>query len=552
MKGYLTERVSAALQALKYDAGVRVTFEKPRLEAHGDITTNVALLLAKSVGRNPRAVAQEIVSAMHIDPESVAKVEIAGPGFINFRFTERFFTQQLRTVLTQGSDFGKSTVGGGKKTQVEFVSANPTGPLSVGHGRQAAIGDTIANLLEWTGHDVTREYYYNNAGRQMRLLAESTYARYRQLLDPAFPFPEDGYQGEYIKEIAERLRSERGDSLCKVERDEAVRICQAGAEEILFEGIKNVLARMGVIFDVFYNEDSLYTSGKIKEVVSEFRARGLAYDKDGAVWLKATALGLEQDRVIVKSTGEPTYRLPDIAYHREKFRRGFELVVDIFGADHIATFPDVIAGVKALGYDAEKVKVVIHQFVTLMRDGQQVKMSKRSANFVTLDELIEEVGPDAVRFFFLMRSVSSHLEFDLNLAKEQSEKNPVYYVQYAHARIASILRFAEGEGLVQASSSTDYSTIDLTLLKQPEEIALIKLLLDLPDTIESACFSYEPQRLTNYLHDVATAFHRFYHEHRVVTPERELSAARLALSLASKIVLANGCKILGITAPERM
>lgn len=489
---------------------------------------------------------------MHIDPESVAKVEIAGPGFINFRFTERFFTQQLRTVLTQGSDFGKSTVGGGKKTQVEFVSANPTGPLSVGHGRQAAIGDTIANLLEWTGHDVTREYYYNNAGRQMRLLAESTYARYRQLLDPAFPFPEDGYQGEYIKEIAERLRSERGDSLCKVERDEAVRICQAGAEEILFEGIKNVLARMGVIFDVFYNEDSLYTSGKIKEVVSEFRARGLAYDKDGAVWLKATALGLEQDRVIVKSTGEPTYRLPDIAYHREKFRRGFELVVDIFGADHIATFPDVIAGVKALGYDAEKVKVVIHQFVTLMRDGQQVKMSKRSANFVTLDELIEEVGSDAVRFFFLMRSVSSHLEFDLNLAKEQSEKNPVYYVQYAHARIASILRFAEGEGLLQASSSTDCSTIDLTLLKQPEEIALIKLLLDLPDTIESACFSYEPQRLTNYLHDVATAFHRFYHEHRVVTPERELSAVRLALSLASKIVLANGCKILGITAPERM
>ena len=552
MKGYLTERVSAALQALKYDAGVRVTFEKPRLEAHGDITTNVALLLAKSAGKNPRAVAQEIVSAMHIDPESVAMVEIAGPGFINFRFTERFFTQQLRTVLTQGSDFGKSTVGGGKKTQVEFVSANPTGPLSVGHGRQAAIGDTIANLLEWTGHDVTREYYYNNAGRQMRLLAESTYARYRQLLDPAFPFPEDGYQGEYIKEIAERLRSERGDSLCKVERDEAVRICQAGAEEILFEGIKNVLARMGVIFDVFYNEDSLYTSGKIKEVVSEFRARDLAYDKDGAVWLKATALGLEQDRVIVKSTGEPTYRLPDIAYHREKFRRGFELVVDIFGADHIATFPDVIAGVKALGYDAEKVKVIIHQFVTLMRDGQQVKMSKRSANFVTLDELIEEVGPDAVRFFFLMRSVSSHLEFDLNLAKEQSEKNPVYYVQYAHARIASILRFAEGEGLVQASSSTEYSTIDLTLLKQPEEIALIKLLLDLPDTIESACFSYEPQRLTNYLHDVATAFHRFYHEHRVVTPERELSAVRLALSLASKIVLANGCKILGITAPERM
>ncbi len=552
MKSYLTERVSAALQALKYDAGIRLTFEKPRLEAHGDITTNIALLLAKSLGKNPRAVAQEIVSAMKIEPESVAKVEIAGPGFINFRFTERFFVQQLSTILTQGLDFGRSTIGRGKKSQVEFVSANPTGPLSVGHGRQAAIGDTIANLLEWTGHDVTREYYYNNAGRQMRLLAESTYARYRQLFDPSFPFPEDGYQGEYIKAIAERLRADKGDSLYKSEKDEAIRLCQSAAEEILFESIKNVLARMGVIFDVFYNEDSLYTSGKIQEVVSEFRAKGLAYDKDGAVWLKATALGLEQDRVIVKSTGEPTYRLPDIAYHREKFRRGFELVVDIFGADHIATIPDVLAGIKALGYDAENVKVVIHQFVTLMRDGQQVKMSKRAANFVTLDELIDEVGPDAVRFFFLMRSVSSHLEFDLNLAKEQSEKNPVYYVQYAHARIASILRFAEGEGLLAPSPGVDHLRTDLSLLKHPEEIALVKLLLDFPETIESASFGYEPQRLTNYLHEVATAFHKFYHEHRVVTQEREVTAARVALCRASKIVLANSCKILGISAPERM
>lgn len=552
MKSYLAQKVAAALEKLKYDGGVRLTFEKPRLEAHGDITTNVALLLARSLGKNPRTVAQEIVSAMTIDPEDVAAVEVAGPGFINFRFTERFFTHQLATILREGSEFGRSTIGGGKKTQVEFVSANPTGPLSVGHGRQAAIGDTIASLLQWTGHDVTREYYYNNAGRQMRLLAESTYARYRQLFDASYPFPEDGYQGDYITDIAQHLKAERGESLLVSETEETIRLCQTVAERILFDGIKKVLARMSVVFDVFYNEDSLYTSGKIQEVISELRAKGLAYDKDGAVWLRATALGLEQDRVMLKSTGEPTYRLPDIAYHREKFRRGFELVVDIFGADHIATIPDVLAGVKALGYDAENVKVVIHQFVTLFRDGQQVKMSKRSANFVTLDELIDEVGPDAVRFFFLMRSVSSHLEFDLNLAKEQSEKNPVYYVQYAHARIASILRFAESEGLPQPAADADASRLKLDLLKQPEEIELVKLLLDFPETIQSAGLSFEPQRLTSYLHDIATAFHKFYHEHRVVTQERELSMARLALCLASKIVLANGCKILGITAPDRM
>ena len=552
MKNYLTEKVGEALRALGYNGGVRLTFEKPRIEAHGDITTNVALLLAKSAGKNPRAVAQGIVDALKTDPEFVASVEIAGPGFINFRFTERFFTRQLGTILTQGGGFGKSDLGGGKKTQVEFVSANPTGPLSVGHGRQAAIGDTIANLLEWTGHDVTREYYYNNAGRQMRLLAESTYARYRQLFDPSSPFPDDGYQGDYIKEIAEQLREREGDALVKAEKEDAVRICQSVAEELLFEGIKKVLARMGVKFDVFYNEDSLYTSGKIQEVVETFRQKGLAYDRDGAVWLKTTSLGLDQDRVIVKSTGEPTYRLPDIAYHREKFRRGFELVVDIFGADHIATIPDVLAGVKALGYDSEKVKVVIHQFVTLLRDGQQVKMSKRAANFVTLDELIDEVGPDAVRFFFLMRSVSSHLEFDLNLAKEQSEKNPVYYVQYAHARIASILRFAEGEGYPATPAGADLAAVDFNLLCQAEEIALVKLLLEFPTGVESACSGFEPQRLTSYLHDVATAFHRFYHEHRVVIPERALSIARIALCAASKTVLANGCKILGISAPERM
>lgn len=552
MRKYLAERVQSTLKALKYDNGIKLTFEKPRLEAHGDLTTNIAMLLAKAGGKNPRTVAQEITSSLQLDPELVSSVEIAGPGFINFRFTEKFFNRQVGSILSEAESFGRSNIGGGKKTQVEFVSANPTGPLSVGHGRQAAIGDTIANLLEWTGHSVTREYYYNNAGRQMRMLAESTYARYRQLFDPSFPFPEDGYQGEYIREIAERLKAERGESLCSIEKEAALEICKNTSEQVLFEEIKEVLKRMGVVFDVFYNEDSLYASGKITEVVNEFRSKGLAYDKEGAVWLKSTVLGLEQDRVIVKSTGEPTYRLPDIAYHREKFRRGFELIVDIFGADHIATIPDVLAGVRALGYDSEKVKVVIHQFVTLMRDGQQVKMSKRSANFVTLDELIDEVGPDAVRFFFIMRSISSHLEFDLNLAKEQSEKNPVYYLQYAHARIASILRFAEGQAVFSDGFRIDPTKINFDHLREPSEIALVKLLLEFPDVVESSCFAYEPQKVSTYLQEVATAFHRFYQEHRVVIPEQDLAVARLALCLATKIVLANGFRILGIGAPEKM
>jgi len=550
MKKYLTEKVGTALKLLSYDGTAPLTFDTPKDEAHGDITTNIAMVLAKSVKKNPRAVAQEIMSNLKLEPHFISKVEIAGPGFINFRFTGEFFTSQLRDILHLADSYGKIQSGNGKKTQVEYVSANPTGPLSVGHGRQAAIGDTLANLLVWTGHDVTREYYYNNAGRQMRMLAESTYARYRQLFDSSYAFPEDGYQGDYIRTIADDLKNSRGDSIIALSLEEALTLCKEFAEQELFLAIKKVLARMGVVHDVFFNEDSLYTSGKIKEVISEFRKKGLAYDQDGAVWLKTTALGLDQDRVIVKSSGEPTYRLPDIAYHREKFRRGFELIVDVFGADHIATIPDVLAGIKALGYDPEKVKVVIHQFVTLMRDGEQVKMSKRLANFVTLDELIDEVGSDAVRFFFLMRSTSSHLEFDLNLAKEQSEKNPVYYLQYAHARIASILRFAEEQGTFNVSDSL--SGIDYNLLTGPTEIALTKLLLDFPEIIESCAIYFEPHRMTSYLQDVATAFHRFYHEHRIVIPELELAKARLALCLATKIVLANGCKILGISAPERM
>lgn len=552
MKEYLTGLFVNALRAINAPGSVKLTFEKPKQEEHGDLTTNVAMSLAKSLGKNPRALAQEIVVNLKVSSEFVSRVEVAGPGFINVKFTDAFFTNQLGSILEQGGSFGKSSMGGNKKTQVEFVSANPTGPLSVGHGRQAAIGDTIANLLQWTGHEVTREYYYNNAGRQMRVLAESTYARYRQLFDETYPFPEDGYQGDYIRDIAQKLMIDKGNTLCSADKESALKTCKDIAEQSLFDDIKSVLVAMGVRHDVFYNEDSLYASGAINEVVEEFRSRGLAYDKDNAVWFKTTALGLDQDRVIIKSTGEPTYRLPDIAYHRDKFRRGFELIVDIFGADHIATIPDVLAGVRALGYDPEKVKVVIHQFVTLLKNGEQVKMSKRLANFVTLQELIDEVGVDAVRFFFLMRSVSSHLEFDLDLAKEQSEKNPVYYVQYAHARIASILRFAKEQSAFDPTDRQGFRGIQYNLLEGVSTVALVKLLFEFPEVVESSCFGFEPHRLTTYLHDVATAFHRFYHDERVVIPDKDLSKARSALCLATQIVLANGFKILGISAPEKM
>lgn len=548
MKETLRNMFDRVLLALGYEGMVTVEFDAPKQESHGDLATNVALLLAKPAKKNPRAIAQEIVAKLETDPRVIAKVEIAGPGFINVTFQPTFFGSSLRTVVESGSTFGSSTLGAGKKAVVEYVSANPTGPLSVGHGRQAAIGDTIASLLEWQGYNVTREYYYNNAGRQMRVLGESTFARYCQLFDDTVAFPEDGYQGEYVRRIAETLRDERGKDLLTMPREEAVATAGKKAEESLFASIKTVLERMRVRHDVYFNEDSLYTSGKLEEVVTSFRDKGLAYDRDGAVWLKTSALGLEDDRVIIKQTGEPTYRLPDIAYHREKFLRGFDLMVDIFGADHIATIPDVLAGIEALGFDKEKVKVVIHQFVTLMRDGEQVKMSKRLANFVTLEDLLEEVGPDATRYFFLMRSIGTHLEFDLGLAKEQSEKNPVYYVQYAHARIASILRFAESEGM--AASSADASS--LGLLTGHAEVALAKGLLEFPDVVAGAARSFEPHRLPVYLHDVATLFHKFYHDHRIVTPEKDITAARLLMCLCTKTVLANGLSILGVSAPERM
>lgn len=549
MKEYLLQAVNEALQSLHYPA-TDVTFDKPKLTAHGDLTTNIAMMLAKSAGKNPREIAKAIVDALHLDPRRIANVEIAGPGFINFRFAAVSVVEEAKKILSAEKDFGKSDIGKKVKTNVEWVSANPTGPLHSGHGRQVILGAVISNLLEWSGYDVTREYYFNNAGNQMRKLGESIYARYRQLLGDDYSFPEEGYQGDYIREIAEEILKEKGNSLR--ETDAEREYFRKRGEEWCFASIRRTLERLDVHHDVFYNEDSLYTSGKIAEVIDEFRKRDLVYEHEGALWFRATALGLDKDRVIVKSTGEPTYRLPDIAYHREKFRRGFELVVDIFGADHIATIPDVLAGVKALGFNTDKVKVIIHQMVSFVAGDEVIKMSKRNAKVYTLDDLINEVGSDAVHYFFVMRSANTHLEFDIELAKEQSEKNPVYYLQYAHARIASILRFAQEQGINVADSGLLLSTFTSEVVKETEEIELLKLLLEFPEIVQSCTETYEPHRLTTYLREVAEAFHRFYHEHRVVSDNKDVMLARLALCRMTKIVIANGCTILGVNAPEKM
>ncbi|MBT8400139.1 MAG: arginine--tRNA ligase [Rhodothermia bacterium] len=536
--------------------------EKPNNPDHGDLATSAALKLARHLRRSPRDIADELrerLLARPLDPSIVSSVEVAGAGFINFRFADRYLHRQLEQLLEAGSDFGRAEQHG-KTAIVEFVSANPTGPLTVGHGRNAVLGDTIANLLEWTGFAVTREYYFNDAGRQMRVLGQSVKARYDELVNPQLPmktiegpegepvevpdsFPDDGYLGEYIVDIASEIRRSQDGSV--PENGDAESFSEF-AEKNIFESISATLRRLGVRMDTFFNERSLYDSGDVWTVVERLRALGYIYDKDGAVWFKMSELGGEQDKVLVKSTGEPTYRLPDIAYHADKLNRGFDLVVDIFGADHIATYPDVLAALDVLGFDTSKIKVVIYQFVTLLRAGQPVKMSTRKANFESLDDLLDEVGDDVTRYFFLVRSPNSHLEFDLDAATEASENNPVFYPQYAHARICSIEKKAEEVGVDFDSNQ------DLSILAHEAEIALIKSLLLLPSVIKEAADAYEPHKLAGYLRDVAVAFTQFYGSCRIIGEDRDISSARMQLAIATRTVLANGLSVLGISAPERM
>ncbi len=522
----------------------RYNVEVPRHEGQGDFSTNLALVVAGIEKRNPREIAGQLVGLLNTDTTLLDKVEIAGPGFVNLFLQPSIWTTVLAPLFDQGTAFGQSNKGKNTRVLVEFVSANPTGPLSVGHGRNAILGDTIARLLIATGYDVTREYYFNDAGRQMRVLGASLQSRYLELLGLENIFPEDGYQGDYLYDIARGLIDADGDA----HRDASIDFFKKCAQEAIFADIESTLKRIGITFDSFYNEHTLYEEGLIENVVTELRNKNLVYEKENATWFKSTEFNQEKDRVIIKSTGEPTYRLPDIAYHREKFRRGFDWMIDIFGADHIATVPDVMAGVEALGYDKSKVKVILHQFVTLLRDGKQVKMSTRKATFVTVDELVDEVGQDALRFFFLMRKPDSQLEFDLELAKAQSQENPVYYVQYAHARLCSIARMAQEKDIIPSGPAT----VDLTQLQQEEEYQLLKTLAEYPTVVETSALDLAPHRIIFYLIELAGHFHSFYNKHKVITDDIQLSQARLCLCEAVKRVLVNGLGLVGLSAPEKM
>ncbi|MFN8627108.1 MAG: arginine--tRNA ligase [Candidatus Binatia bacterium] len=545
LEGLLQQALANATKggALKSDSLPPLVFEVPKDAGFGDLASPVAMALARRERKAPRAIAEAIVGHIADADGLLAATDIAGPGYINFHFSPRFWAQCLTEI--ESADYGPAPFGAGTKVLVEFVSANPTGPLTVGHGRNAVLGDAIARLLEATGHQVVREYYFNNAGRQMLLLGESVRARYLEQIGAAQPFPEEGYVGEYIVEIAKTLVDAHAGAL---RNEPATGAFKQSAERAIFADIERTLARIGIRFDSYFNEDALYRGGQVAEIVEELRARDLAFDGDGAVWLRGEPLGLDKDRVLIKSSGEPAYRLPDIAYHRDKLRRGFDLLIDVLGADHIAENHEVRATLRALGLDADKVRPVIYQFVTLTRGGVQVKMSTRRAEYVTVDELLDDVGHDVVRVFFLTRKADSHLEFDLDLAKKQSADNPVFYIQYAHARVSSLFEQAAKNGIPVANADASH----LETLTAPEEIAVVKLLAQFTDVVEDAARALEPHRVVFFLIDLASEFHRFYNRHRVLTEDTGRTAARLYLARATQIVIRKGLALLGAEAPDKM
>ncbi len=544
LKNYLENLFKQLSKRLEYINDEVLILNVPNNRLQGDYSTNIAMRLSKKLKTNPRQIAAEISSNLLelADKSIIAEVKIEGPGFINFFFAPGFIAGVVQKVADNGNNFGRSNKYNGKKAMVEFVSANPTGPLTIGHGRNAVVGDTFANMLEAIGYDVTREYYFNNAGRQMRVLGNSVKFRYLELLGQTIEFPEDHYQGEYIKDIAQQVLNDHGDKLVE-ESPEG--IFKDYAERIIFDDIKKTLGNIGIEMKSFFNENDLYTEKRIDKVLEEFKAKDLSYQSEGATWLKLSKMGNEQDKVIIKSTGEPTYRLPDIAYHITKYERGYDLIVDLFGSDHNATYPDVLAALKALGYDIEKIKVMIHQFVTVVANGQIVKMSTRKANFITLDELIDEAGRDAVRYFFVMRDLKTHLNFDIELAKKQTDENPVFYLQYAYARICSILRMTTEKELKASFENLD-------LLKEVEEQDILKKMFHFADEVEFAALNFEPNKISNYLEELAALFHRFYAAHRIIGSEKNLAEARIALIVAVQQAIKNGLNILSVSAPEKM
>jgi arginyl-tRNA synthetase len=542
----LRTELTRAARSLGAPDDVDPLIERPRDPAFGDWATNLALVLARPLGRKPRDIAQAIVERLDFLRAGIASADIAGPGFINFRVRADIFAEGLRALIAANEQYGRSAAGGACPVNVEFVSANPTGPLHVGHGRQAALGDAISSLLSVTGWRVTREFYYNDTGAQIMNLAGSVQARVRELKGlTGADIPEGGYHGEYIRDIAERYASEHPED-AKADDLDAVR--RFAVQELRKEQDRDLQA-FGVRFDVYFLESSLYSNSRVDHTVDRLIAAGHTYEKDGALWLRTTDFGDDKDRVMRKRDGAFTYFVPDVAYHITKWERGFTRAINVQGSDHHSTVTRVRVGLQALdmGIPAGYPDYVLHQMVTVMRGGEEVKISKRAGSYVTVRDLVDEVGRDAVRYFFVMRKGDSQLQFDVDLARSQSEENPVYYIQMAHARMSGIFRVGEID-----PSSIDGNDVDLSVLDLPEEQEVIKALLDYPAVIAGAAEALEPHRVATYLHDTAGKIHLWYHKAHVLNEPEPLLRARLVLARASQIVLRNGLNVLGITAPERM
>lgn len=530
--------------ALSLESVPPIHVEVPKERSHGDFATTAALSLASAARKAPRQIAQIICDHLDTASLNLHRVEIAGPGFINFFLKPGWIREVVSLIRQAGFQYGNSSIGGGRRIQVEFVSANPTGPMNVVNARAAAVGDSLARLLEAVGYQVWREYYVNDAGRQAELFGQSVEARFRELEGQEVVFPENGYPGDYVIDVARQLRQERPDALELPEEERRAFFRDRGVD-LMVENQRRDLEAFGVTFDRWFRERDLHRQGLVAQVVEELRARGYVYEHEGAVWFASTRFGDDKDRVLIKQDGTFTYLTADIAYHRDKFQRGFERVIDIWGPDHHGYIARTKAAVQALGYPEDSLEVLILQLVTLTRRGKQVRMSKRAGEFVTLRELLDEVGRDAARYFFLTRSPESHLEFDLELAVEQSADNPVYYVQYAHARICSIFRQKGGEGF-------HLGEVALDPLGNEYELALMYKLAEFPEEVRLAAQRREPQRIPRYLHELSAAFHSFYSHCRVLGEAPEVEAARLALLDATRIVLARGLQLLGVSAPESM
>jgi arginyl-tRNA synthetase len=550
----LRGELARVLRELGVEAPGDIVLERPRNPEHGDLATNVAMTLAKPLRMAPRQIAEEISARVDLERAGLRSLEVAGPGFINFRIQPQALLDGLLTIIEEGDGYGRNEDGAGRPVMIEFVSANPTGPLHIGHGRQAALGDAIAELLAWNGWDVHREFYYNDAGEQIARLTRSVWTRYQQHLGQDVHVPEDGYHGSYVLEIAQAFAGIHGDQFRDDPSEPALDEVRRFAVRILREEQNRDLDEFRVRFDHFYLESSLYAEGRVAETIARLRETGLAYEKDGALWLETTRFGDDKDRVMVKSTGHPTYFLPDVAYHVTKWERGFERVINVQGADHHGTVARVRAGLKALGYPTGYPEYVLHQMVLVFREGVEVKFSKRAGDYVTLRDLFDEVTVDVTRYFFLMRRSEAQLTFDMDLALDQSDKNPVFKVQYAHARMSSIFRKAG----IEDASTVDATGADLALLSHPSEIELAKVLTRFAEIVRTAADRQAPHLVCDYLEDLAGSVNSWYHagnlDHslRVIGVPEPVSRARLLLARAVQIVLRNGLSILGVSAPTRM